>query len=135
MLRKIRLVAALLFFTMITLLFLDFTGTVHSWFGWMAKIQFLPAVLALNVGVMIALVLLTLLLGRVYCSVVCPLGVFQDIISWVSGRVKKNRFHYFACFVVVALWGIGGVYRRFGSRGSFIDGIDCSLQCIRPYHF
>ena len=135
MLRKIRLVAALLFFTMITLLFLDFTGTVHSWFGWMAKIQFLPAVLALNVGVMIALVLLTLLLGRVYCSVVCPLGVFQDIISWVSGRVKKNRFQLLACFVVVALWGIGGVYRRFGSRGSFIDGIDCSLQCIRPYHF
>lgn len=46
MLRKIRLAAALLFFTMITLLFLDFTGTVHGWFGWMAKIQFLPAVLA-----------------------------------------------------------------------------------------
>ena len=58
MLRKIRLAAALLFFTMITLLFLDFTGTVHGWFGWMAKIQFLPAVLALNVGVVIALVLL-----------------------------------------------------------------------------
>ena len=81
MLRKIRLAAALLFFTMITLLFLDFTGTAHGWFGWMAKIQFLPAVLALNVGVVIALVLLTQLLGRVYCSVICPLGVFQDIIS------------------------------------------------------
>ena len=94
MLRKIRLAAALLFFTMITLLFLDFTGTAHGWFGWMAKIQFLPAVLALNVGVVIALVLLTLLLGRVYCSVICPLGVFQDIISWVSGKVKKNRFRY-----------------------------------------
>ena len=94
MLRKIRLAAAFLFFTMITLLFLDFTGTVHGWFGWMAKIQFLPAVLALNVGVVIALVLLTLLLGRVYCSVICPLGVFQDIISWVSGKVKKNRFRY-----------------------------------------
>ena len=39
MLRKIRLAAALLFFTMITLLFLDFTGTVHGWFGWMAKIR------------------------------------------------------------------------------------------------
>ncbi len=35
---------------MITLLFLDFTGTLHTWFGWLAKIQFLPAVLALNVG-------------------------------------------------------------------------------------
>ena len=55
MLRKIRLAAALLFFTMITLLFLDFTGTVHSWFGWMAKIQYLPAVMALNVGELIAL--------------------------------------------------------------------------------
>lgn len=33
-------------------------------------------------------------LGRVYCSVICPLGVFQDIISWVSGKVKKNRFRY-----------------------------------------
>ena len=88
MLRKIRLVAALLFFTMITLLFLDFTGTVHSWFGWMAKIQFLPAVLALNVGVMIALVLLTLLLGRVYCSVVCPLGVFQDILKSATALIR-----------------------------------------------
>ena len=94
MLRKIRLAAALLFFTMITLLFLDFTGTLHGWFGWMAKIQFLPAVLALNVGVVTALVFLTLLLGRVYCSVICPLGVFQDLISWFSGKVKKNRFRY-----------------------------------------
>lgn len=50
MLRKIRLTLALLFFTFISLLFLDFTGTLHTWFGWMAKIQFLPAVLALNVG-------------------------------------------------------------------------------------
>lgn len=94
MLRKIRIIAAILFFIMITLLFLDFTGTLHSWFGWMAKIQFLPALLALNVGVVIALVLLTLVFGRIYCSVICPLGVFQDIISKISGKVKKNRFRY-----------------------------------------
>ena len=55
MLRKIRLTFAILFFTLITLLFLDFTGTMHAWFGWMAKIQFLPAVLALNVGVIVLL--------------------------------------------------------------------------------
>ena len=35
----------------------------------MAKIQFLPALLAVNVGVVLALVALTLLFGRVYCSV------------------------------------------------------------------
>ena len=92
MLRKIRVVAAAICFTMITLLFLDFTGTIHAYMGWLAKIQLLPAVLALNVGVVVALVALTLLLGRVYCSVICPLGVMQDIISWVAGKRKKNRF-------------------------------------------
>ena len=70
MLRKIRIVAATICFTLITLLFLDFTGTLHLWFGWLAKIQFLPAVLALNVGVVAFLVILTLLFGRVYCSVI-----------------------------------------------------------------
>lgn len=94
MLRKIRIVAATICFTLITLLFFDFTGTLHLWFGWLAKIQFLPAVLALNVGVVAFLVILTLLFGRVYCSVICPLGVFQDIVSWISGKRKKNRFRY-----------------------------------------
>ena len=37
MLRNVRQILALVFFLCITLLFLDFTGTVHAWFGWMAK--------------------------------------------------------------------------------------------------
>ena len=92
MLRKIRLIVALVSFVMITLLFLDFTGTLHTWFGWLAKIQFLPAVLALNVGVILLWVVLTLVFGRVYCSVICPLGVFQDIVSWFSGRRPKKKY-------------------------------------------
>lgn len=94
MLRTIRLTFAIVFFALITLLFLDFTGTLHSWFGWLAKIQFLPAILALNVGVVLLLIVLSLLCGRVYCSVICPLGVFQDIVSWFAGKRKKNRFRY-----------------------------------------
>lgn len=96
MLRKIRQILAVLFFTVVTLLFLDFTGTIHAWFGWTAKVQFLPALLALNVGVVVGLIVLTLLVGRVYCSVICPMGVFQDVVSWISGRRKKkrNRFSY-----------------------------------------
>lgn len=66
MLRKIRLTFAMICFVLITLLFLDFTGTLHGWFGWLAKIQFLPAVLALNVGVILFLVILTLVCGRIY---------------------------------------------------------------------
>ncbi|WP_294616955.1 4Fe-4S binding protein [uncultured Bacteroides sp.] len=94
MLRTIRLTLAIVFFTFITLLFLDFTGTLHGWMGWMAKIQFIPALLALNAGVVLLLIVLTLLFGRVYCSVICPLGVFQDIISRFAGKRKKNRFRY-----------------------------------------
>ena len=95
MLRKIRIILACIFFAGITLLFLDFTGASHAWLGWMAKVQFLPAVLSLNLGIVAVLTIMTLLLGRVYCSVICPLGVMQDIISWIHGRTaKKNRFRF-----------------------------------------
>ncbi len=43
MLRKIRIAAAVVCFALVTLLFLDFTGTAHAWFGWLAKIQLLPS--------------------------------------------------------------------------------------------
>ncbi len=49
MLRTIRRTIAIVSFTLISMLFLDFTGTIHTWFGWLAKIQFLPALLAWNV--------------------------------------------------------------------------------------
>jgi polyferredoxin len=78
----------------ITLLFLDFTGTMHHWLGWMAKIQFLEAVLALNVVVIVALLVLTLVFGRIYCSVICPLGIMQDIFGWFGKKAKKNRYTY-----------------------------------------
>lgn len=121
MLRKIRLTTAIVFFTIITLLFLDFTGTLHGWFGWMAKIQFLPAILALNVGVVLLLIVLTLLFGRVYCSVICPLGVFQDIIAR-AGKIGRKlpysysparswlRYGILVLFVVTIVAGIGSFF-------------------------
>ncbi len=93
-LKLIRQIVAAISIVMVTLLFLDFTGTVHSWFGWMAKIQFLPAVLALNLSVIIALVLLTLLFGRIYCSTICPLGIMQDGLGWLGKKAKRNRYAY-----------------------------------------
>lgn len=94
MLRKIRIILALVFFLGVTLLFLDFTGTARHWLGWMAKAQFLPAVLALNAVAVVALVVITLIFGRIYCSVVCPLGVMQDIIAHIGHRGKKHPYHY-----------------------------------------
>ena len=127
MLRKIRLTVAIVFFTLITLLFLDFTGTLHTWFGWMAKIQFLPALLALNVGVVLALVILTLLLGRVYCSVICPLGVFQDIVAWFSKKSKKNRYRYSPALS----WLRYGVLALFAI--ALIAGVHSFAALLAPY--
>lgn len=56
----------------------------------MAKIQFMPALFAVNAVVLVFLFLLTLILGRVYCSVICPLGVMQDVISRIGG-MRKNK--------------------------------------------
>ena len=91
---KIRKILAGVFFIGITLLFLDFTGSIHLWLGWMAQFQFLPAVLALNFGVVLLLVALTLFMGRIYCSVICPLGILQDIFGWFGKKAKKNRYTY-----------------------------------------
>ena len=94
MLKRFRQVLAAVAIIMVTLLFLDFTGTAARWFGWMAKIQFLPALLALNAGVVIALVALTLLFGRLYCSIICPLGIMQDGFAALGKRSRRNRYGY-----------------------------------------
>lgn len=95
-LKRTRRIAAAIFFLLVTLLFLDFTGVAHLWLGGLAKIQLVPAILAVNVTIVVVLAGLTLLFGRIYCSVICPLGVMQDGISFVSGKRKrkKNRFRY-----------------------------------------
>lgn len=94
MIRRIRITFAAVFFLGITLMFLDFTGTLHHWFGWMAKVQFLPAVLALNFVVVALLLCLTLLFGRIYCSVICPLGVMQDLFGYLGRKARKNHYSY-----------------------------------------
>lgn len=81
MLRVIRIILALLSFTAITLLFVDFTGFAAGHWSWLAEWQFMPALLSLNFVVLAVLIAVTFLFGRVYCSVLCPLGVFQDIVS------------------------------------------------------
>ena len=89
-----RRIIAALSILLVTGLFLDFTGTWQSVFGWMAKIQFLPALLSLNVLVILGLIVMTIIFGRIYCSVICPLGIMQDGFAWFGKKVKKNRYSF-----------------------------------------
>ena len=112
----------------ITLLFLDFTGTLHAWLSWMAKIQFLPAVMALNVVVVAVLVVLTLVFGRIYCSVICPLGVLQDLLARLNR--KRNKYSYskelrwlrytvLVVFIVAAVAGVGSLFQLLAPYSAF----------------
>lgn len=94
MFKRLRILFAVIFWIGITLLFLDFTGVAARWLGWMAKLQFLPAILAGNFLVVALLVVLTLVFGRLYCSVICPLGVMQDGFAALGRRSKRNRYRF-----------------------------------------
>ncbi len=121
MLKKSRVFIAAVSLVAMTLLFLDFTGFARDHWGWLAKIQLVPALLSLNVVVVALLVVLTLAFGRVYCSLICPLGIFQDVVnrlkSFVRGKKARNRFGYkdekravryvfFSLFVILLLLGV-----------------------------
>ena len=124
MLRKLRILLQVVTITLVTLLLLGIGFRVHLWAGWVAKIQLLPAILALNLGVLGLIITFTVAFGRIYCSVICPLGIMQDFFSWLGGKVKKNRFSYakenkwlrygfLAVFIVLMIIGFAPVTTLF----------------------
>lgn len=94
MLRKIRITLATICFVLVNVIFLGAGWAVTQHIAWVAKIQFLPALMALNYSVLLVLIACTLLFGRLYCSVICPLGVMQDIFGWMGKKAKKNRYSH-----------------------------------------
>ncbi|MDR2683439.1 MAG: 4Fe-4S binding protein [Dysgonamonadaceae bacterium] len=98
-LKTVRIVLATAVFLLGTLFFCDFAHHMPTaWHGLM-HIQLVPAVLSGSIVILIALFLLAGLFGRIYCSVICPLGILQDIIARFTRRgKKKNRkkrwYHY-----------------------------------------
>ena len=129
-LRKIRIALATFMMIGITWLFLDFTGTAYPWLSWMPKLQFLEALMALNAVVIVGIIVLTLVFGRIYCSVICPLGIMQDIFGWLGKQRKKNRYTYskemrwlrypmLAVFVIALLAGIGTLFQLLAPYSTF----------------
>ena len=99
MLKSLRIILAFISISLLTFLFLDFTGYAQSHFSWLPKLQFIPALLSVNVMALVVLAVITFLFGRVYCSVICPLGIMQDAINWLRGKTgkkskRRNRFRY-----------------------------------------
>ncbi|OIQ50145.1 putative electron transport protein YccM [Pseudodesulfovibrio hydrargyri] len=101
LLKPLRAALAVVFLALTVYLFLDFRETGARYLADpVLYLQFVPSLLAflgeasLGAAGFIAVLALTLLLGRVYCSTVCPLGTFQDVVGRLFG--KKRRGHAFA---------------------------------------
>ena len=131
MLKTIRVVLAAIFWLGITVLLLDSSGLLYRWLGWMPKLQFLPAVLALNFVIIAGLILLTLLFGRVYCSVICPLGVFQDCVAHVGAAARRHKKHK------AYGWSPEKKWLRYGILALFIlaiiFGVQAFVAILAPY--
>lgn len=132
MLRKIRIALAAVTLFCITWLFVDFTGTASdiACIRWLPKLQLLEAILALNVVALVFLVVMTLIFGRIYCSVICPLGILQDIFGWLGKKAKKNRYTFskaiswlrytmLGIMVIAVVVGIGSIVQLLAPYSAF----------------
>jgi ferredoxin len=65
-------------------------------------IQFVPSLLkfltffSVVAAGFILVLLLTLLFGRIYCSALCPLGIFQDFISRLGLFLRKKKIYRYS---------------------------------------
>ena len=83
-----RIVGALVFLAFVAL-FSGLEWRVVAWLAPLAKAQYAPAVLAGNVVVAVAITTVAVLNGRLYCSVLCPLGLLQDVAN-IPGRLVRR---------------------------------------------
>lgn len=86
---------AALFGGMMLLYCLDFLKVIPMPVSKLFHLQLVPAIMAGMLVIVAGMFLLTLIFGRVYCSVLCPLGIMQDFILrvkiWWLRLSKKGR--------------------------------------------
>ena len=129
MLRKTRITLSIIFFVLITFYFIDFAGVLSNKFHALAHLQFVPALLSHSIGILLFIVVLTLLLGRIYCSSLCPMGVFQDIVGWIAKKTTKKKRPYSYSPAKTALrWSVLGA-----SFVSLLFGFTTLLALVEPY--
>jgi len=107
--KPFRLIVSVIVLAVVAYLFID-TGkkALPAWFQCFIWLQFIPSLIKFVQSIghglsvvafgFIVVIILTLLLGRVYCSFICPLGIFQDVVSRFSKallNIRKKKFRFF----------------------------------------
>ena len=131
-LKLIRIVLAMLVFIPIFLFLCDFANVLPKQLHGIMHLQVVPAIITHTIPILIFLAILTLLLGRFYCSVLCPMGVLQDIIAWFTQRGKKKnkrkRWYKYAKPMTILRFSILAFCVIL-----FIFGITTPLVYLDPY--
>lgn len=143
-----RFLAAAAFAAMVAL-FIAPIPEVVRFFGWVPSFQLVPALLAGSLGVLAVLAVVTALFGRVYCSVICPLGVFQDLVRllvWPLNRMRRGRgvvpaktgrrfrFRYamLALFVPALFFGFAFLVEPYAIFGRFLSYLAGGGEGVPP---
>lgn len=127
MLKKLRVLFAVVMGAVITFYFLDFAGLTTGWPN-LARIQFVPALLAGSFGIVLILLVATLLFGRIYCSVICPMGIFQDVVAWIAKRINRKKHYRYTREKRVLRYGVLGIVVL-----AFLLGATVLLSLLDPY--
>ena len=86
--------------------------------AWLAKLQFFPALAAggaLSLLTALAILALTVLFGRWYCAVLCPLGLMQDAFFALKphrnqgGRSKAQKVTRYAALAIFLALDVAGL--------------------------
>jgi polyferredoxin len=100
-LKTLRVIVSLFFLIVAALIFIDFRQEFSEGFiSSFLFLQFAPSVvkilqvLSLSAVGFIIILIITAIFGRVYCSTICPLGIFQDVVSWLSIKLRRKKWPY-----------------------------------------
>lgn len=100
-LRRIRIVFSVLVFFWFVIVFLDYRQVLPvRYHDYLLISQFIPSAVAfydlrsLAGAGFIAVLVITLLTGRTYCSFLCPLGIGMDFNSRIGGKIRKKFRRY-----------------------------------------
>ena len=96
--KAVRVTVALAVLALFALSFINLNNAEPAaWEHAVERIQLTPAALGTLSGlagaglVLVALLVITLIFGRVYCSFICPLGILQDIVIRLRRVVDRLR--------------------------------------------
>lgn len=130
-----RVILAILFFLPITFFFVDFSDVLPDSLSRLLNLQIVPAILGGFIGILLLQFIVAFLFGRIYCSVICPAGILQDVINrlYCIGKKKKKgarrfvfrkpmnilRYGLLGATTALAIFGFTGLVMLFDPYSNF----------------